>query len=278
MKLSLRSLMLLVALAAIITAALAQPSLFWMRVMFTVSVAFLAFAAVGALAARGKVRAFWIGAAVFGGGYSLLLLDARSSGLQQQTSILPRALITQQLLDVLAAARGLDIRSWQGDFRLWDESIYYPYNASSGGPGGMGGPGMPSMGSGMSSPPPGGGGFFDVDPEAIEDPSSGGSSPPPGSSGFGESSDPASDSAGSMGPPGMSSSSGGPGMGMGGSPGPWPGPGSSTSPGAPPLPMGAFTYASYNHFLITGHCAFIILVGLIGGLLSRWVFGRDEEG
>ena len=62
---------------------------------------------------------------------------------------------------------------------------------------------------------------------------------------------------------------GGPGMGS-------PGPPSGTSPaGAPPIPS-VWTYASYNHFLITGHCTFVILVGLIGGLVSRWAFGREE--
>jgi hypothetical protein len=185
------------------------------------------------------------------------------------SAILSRAVITQPLLDALAAARGLQIRSTSGDFRLWDEAIY---SSAASGSGGFGsGPGMPSMGSGMGPAPPGGGGFFDVDPEGLQDPSSGGQSPPPGSSGPDENSDSGvSGSSGSMGPPpGMSSS----GMGS-------PGPGSGMmagSPGAPPLPAGAFTYASYNHFLITGHCAFVILIGLIGGLLSRWAFGREEE-
>ena len=269
--------MLCVALVAIVTAALAQPSLFWMRMMFTVSVAFLAFTAVGSLAAKGKTRTFWIGAVMFGGAYAYVVLSQQTTGFQQQSSMMQRALITQPLLDQLAQARGLDVRSHFADFSLWDVSIY---TDNSFGSGGMGGPGMPGMGSGMGPAPPGGGGFFDVDPEGLQDPTSGGSTPPPGASGFGENSDSgASGSAGSMGPPsGMSSMPGGSSMG---SPGPWPspaGPGSGMMPGssgAPPMP-GAMTYASYNHFLITGHCAFVILVGLIGGLASRWAFGREE--
>lgn len=260
--------MLFVALVAIITAALAQPSLFWMRLMFTVTVAFLAFAAVGALAAKGKTRTFWIGATIFGGAYAYVLHSQQTIGFQQQSPVMQRALITQPLLDTLAQARGLDVRSHYGDFNLWDPAIYTPYPV---GPGGMGGPGMPGMGSGMGPAPPGGGGFFDVDPEGLQDPSSGGSAPAAGSSGFGENSDAgASGSAGSMGPPsGMSSMPGSSSMGS-------PGPGSTSPAGAPPLPVGTFTYASYNHFLITGHCAFVILVGLIGGLASRWAFGREE--
>lgn len=183
MKLSLRTLLLIVALVAVITAALAQPSLFWMRLMFTVAVAFLAVAAVGALASTGKGRSFWIGAAVFSSAYALVLLDERAVGVQNQAPIMQRALITQALLDVLAQARGLDVRSQSDGFRLWDVYIYRA--------------------------------------EASR--------------------------AGTMEPP----------------------------TGAPPISP-TFTLASYNHFLITGHCEFVILVGLIGGLASRWMFGREE--
>jgi hypothetical protein len=183
MKLSLRTLLLIVALVSVITAALAQPSLFWMRLMFTVAAAFLALAIVGALAAAAKSRAFWIGAAVFSGAYAFVLLDERSVGAQNQAPIMQRALITQSLLDALAKARGLDVRSHSDGFRLWDVFIY---RAKASGTGSMGSPA-----------------------------------------------------------------------------------------GAPPLPP-AFDLASYNHFLITGHCAFVILVGLIGGLASRWMFCREE--
>jgi hypothetical protein len=267
MKLSLRSLLLFVALVAVVTAALAQPSLFWMRIMFTVTVAFLAFAAVGSLAARGKTRTFWIGAVVFAGAYAYVLASEQTTGFQARSTMMQRALITQPLLDALAQARGLEVRSHFADFNLWDPAIYTDNTLGSGG---MGGPGMPGMGSGIGPAPPGGGGFFDVDPEGAQDTASGGTTPP-GSSGFGENSDGgAFGSAGSMGPPsGMSSSVGGPMSGYGGS-------GTSPPAGAPPLPVGAFTYGSYNHFLITGHCAVVILVGLIGGLLSRWAFGREE--
>jgi hypothetical protein len=258
--------MLCVAFVAVVTAALAQPSLFWMRLMFTVTVAFLALAVVGALEARGKLRTFWIGAAVFGGAYAYVLLSEQTIGFQQQSPMLQRALITQQLLDTLAAARGLDVRSQYAGFKLWDESIYSSGSVGSGGIGGMGG--------GGPMPPPGGGGFFDVDPEGLQESPASGDSTPPLASGFGgNSDDEATGSAGSMGPPsGMSPMPGGSSMGS-------PGPGSGMMPGssgAPPMP-GALTYASYNHFLITGHCAFVILVGLIGGMVSRWAFGREEE-
>ena len=268
MKMSLRTLLLWVAFIAVVTAALAQPSLFWMRVMLSLSIAFLLYAACGALAARGPARSFWIGAAVFGGGYFFMFAQGPQDRFNPvATSLLSRALITQPLLDALAAARGLEVRSHWGDFNLWDQSIYSssPYGSS-----GMGGPGIPGTGSA----PPGGGGFFDVDPEGLqESPAAGGPTPVPGASGFGENSDAgAAGSAGSMGPPsGMSPMPGGSSMGS-------PGPGSGMMPGssgAPPMP-GALTYASYNHFLITGHCAFVILVGLIGGTLCRWTFGREE--
>lgn len=65
MRISLRTLMLWVAFIGVVTAALAQPSLFWMRVMFTLSMAFLLYAVAGALAARGKTRTFWD----WGGGF-----------------------------------------------------------------------------------------------------------------------------------------------------------------------------------------------------------------
>jgi hypothetical protein len=268
--------MLTVALVAVVTAALAQPSLFWMRVMFTVTVAVLAFAVVGALAARGKARTFWIGTALFGGGYFLLLIEAPNIQFSPAGQSLHRALLSQMLLDTLAKARGLTVRSHFDGFRLWDEAIYHDGSLGTGGMGGGGMGGMPSSG-GMPAVPPGGGGFFDVDPDGLQDSTvAGGSTPPPGSSGYGENSDGGeSGSGGSMGPPpGMSTSPGGPGPGMGT---PYPGSGMMPGSGAPPVPAGAFTYGSYNHFLLTGHCAFVILIGLIGGMVSRWAFGREDS-
>jgi len=185
--------MLCVAFVGVVTAALAQPSLFWMRVMFTMMIGFLSLAVVGALAARGETRVFWIGAAVFSSAYLLVLLDERSVGVQNQAPIMQRALITQALLDSLARVRGLDVRSQSDSFRLWEAFIYHAESSSGGAMGGA---------------------------------------PPPGAV-----------------------------------------PGGSA--GAPPMPP-TFTLSSYNHFLITGHCAFVILVGLIGGMVSRWTFGREE--
>lgn len=216
---------------------------------------------------------------LFGGGYFLLLIEAPNIQFSPAAQQLHRALLSQMLLDTLAKARGLEVRSGFDGFRLWDEAIYRGDSVGIGGMGGMSGygGGSPMGGSGsMPSAPPGGGGFFDVDPDGLQDSTvAGGSTPPPGPSGYGENSDGGeSGSGGSMGPPpGMSTSPGGPGPGMGT---PYPGSGMMPGSGAPPMPAGAFTYGSYNHFLITGHCAFVILVGLIGGLLSRWVFGREE--
>jgi hypothetical protein len=199
-----------------------------MRVMFSLAVGFLSFAVTGALRAQGQVRAFWTGAAVFGIGYFYLLLDARAVGtFSQQSPVLSRALVTQPLLDRLAAARGLDVRSGFGDFKLWDEGIYADADSSGGGLGSPpmgGGMGPPSMGSGMM---PGGSGY--------------------GGSGFG------------------SAMSG-------------PGPGSPSGMlGGMPVAT-SWTYASYNHFLIAGHCAFVILIGLAGGVICQRGFGREEQG
>jgi hypothetical protein len=221
MKISLRTLLLCVTLAGCFIAAMAQPSLFWMRVMFTLAVAFLVYAATGAVTMRGKPRTFWVGAVFFGTAYFAMLMDGRMIDSNQQSSTLPRALITQHVLDWIADAKGLYVRSGNGDFKLWEDSIYQIGNQSGGF--GSGGPGGSSMSVGSMS--------------------------------------------GSMGPPPGSPAMGVPGMGSGS--------GMMPGAGAPPV-TGPITYATYNHFLIIGHCCFVILAGLGGGIVSLWTFWRDD--
>jgi hypothetical protein len=191
MKISLRTLLLGVAFAGLMLAALVQPSLFWMRVMFSLAVCFLLFAIMGALKAPAKGRTFWSGVAVFGIGYFVLLVDGRLIDSPQQGTMLPRLLITQQLLDGLADLRGLPLRSQFQQFKLWDDFIFEnppppsTWNSASSSSGSKGGP-PPGMGSRIK-----GGSSFGG--------SKGG--PPPGSSGMGSGSMPGgSGSGGGMAP------------------------------------------------------------------------------
>lgn len=275
MKLSLRALFGWVALAALMVAALAQPSLLWMRVMFTLALGFVACAAAGAILLRGKPRAFWTGAAMCGGLYLFILLHLHQGEIRWRT-VLARGLLTQHLLDAIARARGMPIRSEFDGFELWEDAIFRPESPSGvfyGGPGGggmgggFGGGGFMAPGSGMpgmpvtgttSAPPPGGAGD-EAESDSTIDPPDGGS-PATG----GDAADVGMASGGDD-PAGMGSA------GYSGAMGP------VTGPPVPAVAVWTWPYAAYNHFVLSGHCAFVILVGLAGGALVRALFGRDES-
>jgi hypothetical protein len=293
MKLSLRALFGWVALAALIIAALAQPSLLWMRVMFTLALGFVAVAAAGAILAHGKPRAFWTGAALCSALYLLALLHVSQGSIQGRT-ILARSLLTQHLLDAMARARGMTIRSEFDGFELWDEAMFRPeptggvYGGGGLTGGGFGTPGggIGSYGGMMEGAYPGygnvgssgGTGSPSLDPaEATSEGRipEGEAAAPPGGSSPADPEVPASqDSSGDggvMSPPGYAEEggSGYPGMPSPGGMAPLPG----TPIGPPAAPV--WSYASYNHFMVSGHCAFVALLGIVGGFLARVLFGRD---
>src|SRR5688572_700665 len=99
MKLSLRTLLIWVAFAAIVAAALARPSLLWTRLLFTVAIVFLGWSIVGAIATRGNRRIFWAGSAVFAAGYFFLLWGGPRSGYGDGSFGPARTLATQEVLN-----------------------------------------------------------------------------------------------------------------------------------------------------------------------------------
>jgi hypothetical protein len=279
MKLSLRALFGWVALAALIIAAMAQPSLLWMRVMFTLALGFVACAAAGAILSRGKQRAFWTGAALCSTMYLVAVLHVSHGQIQGRT-IFARSLLTQHVLDAIARGRGMHVRSEFDGFELWDEAMFRPEPTGGGfyggGMGGFGG-GMPGMMSGYGGSmmggayAPGGSGYGEASPD------SGTGAPsldPAEAAAEGETQPMPSDSSGAgsaMSPPGYGGESGYPGMGPPGAMAPTPG--TPLPPPAPPV----WQYASYNHFVVSGHCAFVVLLGIAGGFVTRALFGREES-
>jgi hypothetical protein len=74
-SISVAELMIFVLLSAIGAAALSSGSESWSSAVHTLSLAALGFAIVGAMLRRGRARAFWLGFALFGCGYSYFAYD-----------------------------------------------------------------------------------------------------------------------------------------------------------------------------------------------------------
>ena len=264
MRISLRALLLWVAFAALVAAALARPSLLWTRLLFSCTVVFLVWAVIGALATRGNQRVFWIGAAAFGLSYGLMFSGNRPSPYGGDAGFeMGRVLVTQQLLDAAAQAIGHEDALQSNRATVWDPSILWqpPRNALPGTvnvvPNGVGP--YPITTPQTSYMP-----VYESQPPTveIEGPSNEGAEAPPIDS-TGDGGIPPTDTlnvAPSLSPPTYSV------------------PNSAyassvyvtypTTGGAPP--------GLYGQFLMSGHCAFLILIAVAGGALARWCFGGEE--
>lgn len=101
-RFSLKTMLVLFTAVAVSTAGLIYANILWAAFFYTVAFLAVLTGIVGALVRRGPMRAFWIGFALFGGGYFGLALIGENS-LAQFASNLQRAaqppkLATTQLL------------------------------------------------------------------------------------------------------------------------------------------------------------------------------------
>jgi hypothetical protein len=109
-RFSLRSILLVVALAALGTAALVSSSLMWLGVISSLSVAFLLTSLTLATNTKGSARAFWIGAITWG---VLYLIIVRLLW-QGDTSSIPGRLITTDILRLVYSGIAKEILEPQG--------------------------------------------------------------------------------------------------------------------------------------------------------------------
>jgi hypothetical protein len=260
MKISLRTMLIWVAFAAVVAAALARPSLLWTRLLFSCAAVFLGWSLIGALAARGRQRTFWIGAATSGIAYALLFGGGRPSPYSGDSGFeLGRVLMTHQLLDWTAQAIGHNDPMEGSRATVWDPMIFWRTPLS---PGPL--PIPPPVAWRQSVPatvvsttimpnPEGNstdyGDLTEVD-ETTPAPLSGSTLPPPTMP---------------SGPVYVTPSL---------TPMPW-----TSYPAVATANFSPYTAQStYSQFLICGHCAFLILVAAIGGAVARWKFGGEEQG
>lgn len=102
MRFSLKTMLVLFTAVAVSTAGLIYANILWAAFFYTVAFLAVLTGMVGALVRRGPMREFWIGFALFGGGYFALALVGEnslarfSSNLQQGAQ--PPKLATTQLL------------------------------------------------------------------------------------------------------------------------------------------------------------------------------------
>jgi hypothetical protein len=264
MKLSLRALLLWVAFAALVAAALARPSLLWTRLMFTCTIVFLIWAVIGALATRGQQRVFWIGAAAFGLGYGLLFSGSRPSPYGVDGGFeMGRVVVTQQVLEWTAGAIGHEDPMQSNRATVWDPSILWQQRNTP----------LPATVYWAPTAPPTYSSPPQVSYRVVEEIPSLEITPgatdavvqeaPADSTGDGE---PPTDALDTV--PALVS----------------PPPPSMAYPSIPPYAAyspyanvaGPASPGLYGQFLMSGHCAFLILIAVIGGALARWSFGREE--
>jgi hypothetical protein len=98
LRVSIRLLMAVVGLVAVVIAALRSASPLWASALFTLTLGILATAVLGALFADRRRRPFWTGLAVFGWGYMALAF-----GPWLATEVRPH-LTTSTILDLLSTA------------------------------------------------------------------------------------------------------------------------------------------------------------------------------
>lgn len=259
MTISLRALLLWVAFAALVAAALARPSLLWTRLLFSCTAVFLVWAVIGALATRGNQRIFWIGAAAFGLAYGLMFSGSRPSPYGGDAGFeMGRVLVTQQLLDAAARAIGHEDVLQSNRATVWDPSILWqpPRNAPRpvsvrGVPNGVGVPIPPPTTSYMPVSE------IDLPAVLIESDTKRDATE---TSGDGAAAPPNAYVAPSLTPQPYQS---------------YPSPISSVYD--PYAVAGGATPGSYGQFLLSGHCAFLILIAMIGGTLARWCFGGEDN-
>lgn len=245
MKVSLRALFFWIAFSALVAAALARPSVLWTRLIFSFTLAFLGWTIVGAIATRGKNRVFWSASAIFGLGYLFLISSETQSPYGGPSFTVGRTLVTHELLNWVGKGIGHKYGYGSANVTLWDPSMFAadggaPSMAYSSQPATVVTTGVPYYAPAMP------------DVTAAE--------------GAAESLDQSGDLAGS---------------------GPTPTalvpqtyvpPASTTLPPVYTFTMSPITSGgAYSQFLLSGHCAFLVLIALSAGLLARWMFGATEE-
>jgi len=117
-RISLRSLFIVVAVAATATAVLLRPTFIVASAVWSLSLLILGAAIVAAFCSAGGARAFWAGFALFGCAHMLLALGpwfVEHSG---------RFIVTRQLLDHVGNALDYDVTGHNAQERLWENIIF----------------------------------------------------------------------------------------------------------------------------------------------------------
>ena len=123
-KLSIRSLLGLVAFCAVAVAALGKPSYFCASVIWTMATLSLVVGVVGTVCTNGQSRAFWIGYSVFGWFHMILAMAPWFDDLSGEM------IITRQLLDKLGAWLGYEVADHATMPGIW-HNLRYASNGKS---------------------------------------------------------------------------------------------------------------------------------------------------
>ena len=122
---SLRTLLIAMAVVALWLVILGRPSLFWMRVALTGTLATLGWWLVMAIATREDRRRFGVAAALFGIGYlAISLYGTERTQFQNSSYVMGRTLLTHQLLEAVAKVSGHGQTTTIQDISLWDTQMF----------------------------------------------------------------------------------------------------------------------------------------------------------